>query len=253
MQIEITKTLRTIILLAIFSLPLNTQASSVDPGFDYFSTQRGHVLIDPDGIGPSGPVAVDLMGKPIGGALGNTDTIVERLDVLPPGGSGPIPIRIVELSLRSVAPVSVSGMLWDVDVALSSSIPSMGQYDVNHIDPLGGDFFAIFDVFTDVTMTQVGNPTNNFTLPFAFPGSDTVPTLWSHTAPDLYPAVPPTGFFYPGVDPASGDRLPIFVDGPGLHLELVAASVVPIPAAVWLLGSGLLGLIGFSKRKKTAA
>lgn len=27
---------------------------------------------------------------------------------------------------------------------------------------------------------------------------------------------------------------------------------VPLPAAVWLLGSGLLGLIGISKRKKAA-
>ncbi len=30
------------------------------------------------------------------------------------------------------------------------------------------------------------------------------------------------------------------------------ASPVPIPAAAWLFGSGLLGLIGFSKRKKAA-
>ncbi len=29
-------------------------------------------------------------------------------------------------------------------------------------------------------------------------------------------------------------------------------SSVPVPAAVWLFGSGLLGLIGFSKHKKTA-
>ncbi len=29
-------------------------------------------------------------------------------------------------------------------------------------------------------------------------------------------------------------------------------SAVPIPAAVWLFGSGLLGLIGFSRRKKAA-
>ena len=33
------------------------------------------------------------------------------------------------------------------------------------------------------------------------------------------------------------------------HLHLVG-TVVPIPAAVWLFGSGLLGLIGFTKRKK---
>ncbi len=31
-----------------------------------------------------------------------------------------------------------------------------------------------------------------------------------------------------------------------------AVSAVPVPAAVWLFGSGLLGLIGFSKRKKAA-
>jgi hypothetical protein len=30
------------------------------------------------------------------------------------------------------------------------------------------------------------------------------------------------------------------------------ASVVPIPAAVWLFGSGLLGMIGVARRKKTA-
>jgi len=29
-----------------------------------------------------------------------------------------------------------------------------------------------------------------------------------------------------------------------------AASTVPVPAAVWLFGSGLLGLIGVAKRKK---
>jgi len=31
---------------------------------------------------------------------------------------------------------------------------------------------------------------------------------------------------------------------------LVRTSVVPVPAAVWLFGSGLIGLVGFSRRKK---
>ncbi len=39
------------------------------------------------------------------------------------------------------------------------------------------------------------------------------------------------------------------VSGSGCSFD---TSVVPIPAAVWLFGSGLLGLIGFSKRKKAA-
>jgi hypothetical protein len=35
-------------------------------------------------------------------------------------------------------------------------------------------------------------------------------------------------------------------------LQLADASAVPIPAAAWLFGSGLLGLIGISRHKKTA-
>ncbi len=31
-----------------------------------------------------------------------------------------------------------------------------------------------------------------------------------------------------------------------------SATIVPLPAAVWLFGSGLVGLIGFSKRRKAA-
>lgn len=39
-----------------------------------------------------------------------------------------------------------------------------------------------------------------------------------------------------------------------LHLEgiIAAPSAVPVPAAVWLFGSGLIGLIGFARRKSHA-
>ena len=42
---------------------------------------------------------------------------------------------------------------------------------------------------------------------------------------------------------------PVGVTAYHLHLEGV---VVPVPAAVWLFGSGLLGLIGIARRKKAA-
>ncbi|MCK5092950.1 MAG: VPLPA-CTERM sorting domain-containing protein, partial [Gammaproteobacteria bacterium] len=35
-----------------------------------------------------------------------------------------------------------------------------------------------------------------------------------------------------------------------VHDGDVGASVVPVPAAVWLFGSGLIGLVGFARRKK---
>lgn len=33
---------------------------------------------------------------------------------------------------------------------------------------------------------------------------------------------------------------------------IIGASVVPVPAAIWLFGSGLLGLIGMISRRKKA-
>ena len=40
--------------------------------------------------------------------------------------------------------------------------------------------------------------------------------------------------------------------GAGTGSFLVRTSVVPVPAGVWLFGSGLLGLVGIARRKKAA-
>ena len=42
---------------------------------------------------------------------------------------------------------------------------------------------------------------------------------------------------------------PQYAPGPYIDSYLVRASVVPIPPAVWLFGSGLIGLIGVARRK----
>lgn len=39
--------------------------------------------------------------------------------------------------------------------------------------------------------------------------------------------------------------------GSGNSMYVTSVSAVPVPAAVWLFGSGLVGLIGFSRRKRT--
>ena len=41
-----------------------------------------------------------------------------------------------------------------------------------------------------------------------------------------------------------------YVDiGSGNSMTVTSISAVPVPAAVWLFGSGLLGLLGISRRK----
>lgn len=61
---------------------------------------------------------------------------------------------------------------------------------------------------------------------------------------------PPGGAFDPDV--IGNYQFAIEVSGGGFNLETVAMEVqtVPIPAAVWLFGSGLLGLAGIARRKK---
>jgi hypothetical protein len=43
-----------------------------------------------------------------------------------------------------------------------------------------------------------------------------------------------------------------FTTSPAVGSALVKATVVPIPSAVWLFGSGLLGLLGIARRKMRA-
>ncbi len=58
----------------------------------------------------------------------------------------------------------------------------------------------------------------------------------------------------------NGDGIPGagMIDGPfpgfSANFNFVApnAAVIPVPAAVWLLGSGLIGLVGVARRKKAA-
>jgi len=47
----------------------------------------------------------------------------------------------------------------------------------------------------------------------------------------------------------------VWLDGPSGTVgsgTVQSLAAVPIPAAVWLFGSGLLGLIGMARRKKAA-
>ena len=50
-----------------------------------------------------------------------------------------------------------------------------------------------------------------------------------------------------------GTEFLIWADGSsdGFRIDRLEVSAVPVPAAVWLFGSGLLGLAGFARRKNT--
>jgi hypothetical protein len=198
-------------------------ADPIAPGFDLFETPAGASQVDLTSFGIGivplqgyRPPVSALFAPPYNSpSLNDTDTIVQRLagiSPLPVGGSGNVPIQLVALSLQSVAPVNISGNFYDLKVLggslLTPSDPSpVGNMTVNHTLANGGTFSSILPVHATLTFTQVGNPSNTFSQPFAdtFTGNG----VWSHTPreDDVHFPPFPSGGMYPGVDPNTGQKV----------------------------------------------
>jgi hypothetical protein len=99
-----------------------------------------------------------------------------------------------------------------------------------------------------IGLPATGNPGNGYGRPEYVPGNPGM----GHGRPDHVPPVNPpidTPAFDKGL--ANNPVIPGVVPGytlPGSDFGQVA--VVPVPGAVWLFGSGLLGLVGMARRKK---
>jgi hypothetical protein len=155
-------------------------AIDVLPGYDLFETGpptfQGFwdaLAVPPDFFGPgSDPFEgqVAFKGEPLGsfptcpGSIGQTDMIVLRTvaAVLPgPDSSDVIPIEIIALSLISVDPITVtyqggtSPELWDVQMGLSTFVPSRGTMTVRQTSPLGGTFDSTIPVVAKFVFTHV--------------------------------------------------------------------------------------------------
>ncbi len=181
----------TVFLLSVFGVAQIGYASAILPGFDLFSTPaEGAYHIQ-------GATLVYLEGDPIDPPnLGNTDTIVERLDGIDPfehpDGEATIDIELVALSLKSIQPVTLDlgdgfgPSLYDLHVDLdpNATPPIVGSMTVSHEDPNGGTFYTTsLPVNVIITFTDVANSAQYVQQA----ASDTVQSNgappWSHTKP----------------------------------------------------------------------
>jgi hypothetical protein len=174
---------------------------------------------------------VELEGDPVG-PFGE-DTIVER----GPATGGVIPVELVELSLKSVAPLVVGTAQYDVKVELDPQQISQGTLrNFTQCSPdsaTGGMFDSFFDVFTEVTLRnrQTGVesviPVRDDLFGPSIPYCPQAP--WRHPTPGLP--------FYPGVtcDVPGWPPLPVPLPHVGPHRE-VRPPQLPAPCDI---GNGL--------------
>lgn len=210
-----------------------------------------------------------FQGDPIApSSLGQTDVLVlrsadpfDRTDA--PGPTMvTVPIEIVELSLRSVEPITVTApggpTFWDVHVVLPGpQVPGDMVATKTHAN--GGLFDSVLPVQPVFTFTNVDDPSDMRSLaapaPFILEFQD-VP--WVHDiGPSLQVFVPPGANFIPGVvevvpgDPNTQQLAPVTgqsVPAPGMPLVEHTVSAPEAPSnipAISTVGLVVLGLLIF--------
>ncbi|WP_281558098.1 PEP-CTERM sorting domain-containing protein [Thalassomonas sp. RHCl1] len=245
-------------LLLMFCSPLS--ATIIMAGSDYLETTAGTFL---DFSFPGSPMPeigiVDFIGDPAG--PGNTDTLVRRLDdaVLPgEGSSDTIDVELVALSLVSVDPVDIGGTDFDLSIALTPTMPSLGQLTLTLDDEaaVSGSFESFFDVFVDIHFFVADTDILVETI-------TALPLLGLHGLGQWQQTPHPDTVIVPGSYgdinanqhiPPSGEYADFFITEiievqPGLGEHRLQQATVPEPASIVLLSLGLLAVTFTGKRK----
>jgi hypothetical protein len=90
-------------------------------------------------------------------------------------------------------------------------------------------------------------------LPIPNPGGPGITEVFSSQGPDIKDADLLTALGVPTNTLFNFFGFSIETEnGTVVSTDIINTAVVPVPAAVWLFGSGLLGLVGIARRKKAA-
>ena len=165
----------------------------------------------------------------------------------------------------------IQGLTLNFAAAVGNPATSInGPLDVSGSIALidNGDLFANLDQYT-ITLPILNGPTVYFTQTNGFERSATLTEVVFNSGQNTNP-IDSTNFdadmfsaFIPqaGAQPqriflnwTANQSAPYNVGQTIINFEPTAidTGVVPVPAAVWLFGSGLLGLVGMARRKKAA-
>lgn len=236
--------------ITLLQFSSSSHGTSIEAGFDLLKTKSGELKITSlPGIHLSDPLKIKLKGKPLKKpGAGNTDTVIQRKNVVPKKNAGipsKIDIKLKSLSLKSIDPVEIGGEKFDVLVKLDSNKSSKGKLDIiSHDDRTAAGDFLIrnLSVFLQVTFTPIsGNALGVMVENIDAGEMNSTGGRWSHNADSSYPTIPnfPAGNLF---------LQPFSLASSVLSLNSLAGASVSIPGSLLLLGSGLV-LIGWVRSR----
>ena len=126
------------------------------------------------------------------------------------------------------------------------------SFDIRGTAAAGGVLFA--EIFMELSGGGVGPGSGILSGGPLFPNAD--PDVWTTfvfstvAGPDTSGGV--TLQLNAACAPIAGCTADYFIDNVMISADLPPVSAVPVPAAAWLFGSGLLGLVGVARRKASA-
>jgi len=229
------------VLVLVFSVNDAVANHFPDSFFDVdvldYSTDNGNIRLQPPSQVDTNPINIPLIGDPLPGL---PDTIIERDPTLVPpqgGSTGPIPTEMVQLELKSVAPITVSsGDMWDVKVELGLPPFPTGTMTINKDSPDGGVFSSSLPVQPKFIFTRVSDgmvEEQFYDLQFDLDGQE-----WRHDpcSNSFFP-IGTTNWVITGTGPSTGafgslaqNTIPI-----ESHCIVVAGEIIPIESTSLIL------------------
>lgn len=243
----------------VFEFHFTGQYTLVDPGGNYLDQQAIDSTLtydDSTGSGFSAGLAINNFDT-----FGNTATIY---DISLQRSSDPtsnlvIGNMLADWGVNIAIPLS---MVWDATGLFNAIDFGLQSGDVISGSSLKRNDVVITDVNSAIPATDgtlnpnTGSALNQGAAPLAMTSSNTF-TL-CNSGSDCIGNTSSGGepFFDDGIagspmigGPFTGLNVNFDI-GSGNSLTVLSVSAVPVPAAVWLFGTGLIGLIGIARRKK---